>query len=63
MPNAIVAVGMDTFTGSVPLYHDHNKVENRIVVEARCEDGEVDAEEDVEEVAKEGHNNSQWELL
>ena len=63
MPNVITVVGMDTFTASVPLHHDHNKVEDRIVVKDRCEDREVDAEEDVKEVAKEGQNNSQWEPL
>ena len=63
MPNSIIAVGMDTFTGSVPLHHDHSEVEDRIGVKDRCDDNEVDVEEDIEEVARKGHNNSQWEPL
>ena len=62
MPNAIIAVGMDTFSGNVRLHHvSVSKVEGRIVVDGTFEGVEVDAEED-EEVVVEDHN-SQLELL
>ena len=62
MPNAIIAVGMDTFSGNVHLHHvPVNKVESRIVVDGILEDAEVDGEED-EEVVVEDHS-SQLEPL
>ena len=62
MPNAIIATGMDTFSGNVRLHHVLvNKVEDRIVVDGILEDAEVDAEED-EEVVVEDHS-SQLEPL
>ena len=57
MPNAIIAAGMDTFSGNVHLHHvPVSKVEGRIVVDGTPEDAEVDAEED-KEVVVEDHNN------
>ena len=57
MPNAIIAAGMDTFSGNVHLHHvPVNKVEGRIVVDGILEDAEVDAEED-EEVVVEDHSS------
>ena len=58
MPNAIIAAGMDTFSGNVHLHHvPVNKVENRIVVDGILEDAEED-----EEVVVEDHS-SQLEPL
>ena len=58
MPNAIIAVGMDTFSGNVHLHHGPvNKVESRIVVDGILEDEEVDTEVVVED------HSSQLELL
>ena len=62
MPNAIIATGMDTFSGNVHLHHvPASKVEGRIVVDGTPEDTEVDTEEG-KEVVVEDHN-SQLELL
>ena len=58
MPNAIIAVGMDAFSGNVHLHHvPVNRVEGRIVVDVILEDAEED-----EEVVVQDHR-SQWEPL
>ena len=59
MPNAIIAAGMDTSIGNVHQQHDHNRVEDRIVVVEIREATEVDAEKADEEVVEEDHNTSQ----
>ena len=62
MPNAIIAAGMDTFSGNDCLHHvPVSKVESRIVVDGILEDAKVDVEED-EEVVVEDHS-SQLESL
>ena len=53
MPNAIIAMGMDTFSRNVRLHHvPVSKVEGRIVV-----DGTPDNAKEDEEVVVEDHNN------